>query len=102
MQWQVNGCLSYSDRIGDGFYLIQGMDPYAWNISTEQGRIPSLESLMAIDTRKESSIRVVLVDGASDPGLKELQNWVDRISGSWVSPFDAIQHLSNIVCNRMG
>ena len=101
----MNGCLSYSDKISDGFFLIHGLDPYAWNISTDQGssgRIPSLESLRAIDPRKESSVKVVLVDKLRDPSLNELQKWVQCLSGSWVSTVDVIQQLANIVCSRMG
>lgn len=102
---QVNGCLSYSDKIPDGFYLIHGMDPYAWNLSTDQaasGRVPSLESLKAIDPHNESSVKVVLVDKLRDPGLKELQNWVLQLSSSWITDFDVIHQLANLVCNRMG
>ncbi|PON34210.1 Serine/threonine protein kinase [Parasponia andersonii] len=101
----VNGCLSYSDKIPDGFYLIHGIDPYAWNLSTDQrasGRVPSLESLKAIDPRNESSVKVVLVDELRDNSLKELQNWVLQLSGSWITTADVIHQLANLVCGRMG
>lgn len=101
----MNGCLSYSDKIPDGFYLIHGMDPYAWSLSTDpraSGRIPSLESLKAIDPCNESSVKVVLVDKNRDPSLKELQNWVLLLSSSWFTTVDVIHQLANLVCNRLG
>ncbi|XP_030489676.2 serine/threonine-protein kinase CTR1 isoform X2 [Cannabis sativa] len=101
----VNGCLSYSDKIPDGFYLIDGLDPYAWNLSTDpndSGRIPSLETLKAIRPRNESSVKVVAVDKLRDSGLMELQNWVLRLSSTWFTTVDVIYQLANLVCNRMG
>ncbi|OMO66817.1 hypothetical protein CCACVL1_20983 [Corchorus capsularis] len=101
----VNGSLSYFDKIPDGFYLIHGMDPYAWSISADQGeigRMPSLESLKSIDLNDDTSINVVLIDKLRDPTLKELQNWVLSISSSWVSTKDVIDQLACLVCNRMG
>ena len=35
MASQVNGCLSYSDKVSDGFYRIQGMDPFIWTLCTD-------------------------------------------------------------------
>lgn len=101
----MNGCLSYSDKIPDGFYLIHGMDPYAWNISTDQGssgRVPSLESLKDIDPHNDSSVNVVLIDKLRDRGLKELQHWVLCLSGSWSTTVDVIQQLATLVCTQMG
>ncbi|XP_062091876.1 serine/threonine-protein kinase CTR1-like [Humulus lupulus] len=102
----VNGSLSYSDKIPDGFYLIDGLDPYAWNLSTDpqaSGRVPSLETLKAIHPRNESSVKVVVVDKLRDSGLMELQNWVLRLSSSssWTT-VDLIFQLANLVCSRMG
>ncbi|KAK8579737.1 hypothetical protein V6N12_070047 [Hibiscus sabdariffa] len=101
----VNGILSYFDRIPDGFYLVNGMDPYAWTISADQGEIgqmPSLESLKGIDPHDDLSITVVLIDRLRDPSLKELQNWVLNISSSWISTKEAINQLACFVCNQMG
>ncbi|GMI90403.1 SUGAR-INSENSITIVE 1, CONSTITUTIVE TRIPLE RESPONSE 1 [Hibiscus trionum] len=101
----VNGTLSYFDRIPDGFYLVNGMDPYAWTISADQGEIgqmPSFESLKAIDPHDDLSITVVLVDRLRDPSLKELQNWVLNISNSWISTKEAISQLACLVCNQLG
>ncbi|PPD70901.1 hypothetical protein GOBAR_DD32218 [Gossypium barbadense] len=102
---RVNGILSYFDRLPDGFYQVNGMDPYAWTISADQGEIglmPSIESLRAIDPHADLSITVVLIDRLRDPSLKELQNWVLKISSSWISTKDAINQLACLVCNRMG
>ncbi|EOY19109.1 Map3k delta-1 protein kinase, putative isoform 3 [Theobroma cacao] len=101
----VNGSLSYFDRILDGFYLIHGMDPYAWTISADQGEIgqmPSFDSLKAIDPHDDLSIKVVLIDKLRDPRLRELQNCVLKISSSWVSTKDVIDQLARLVCNQMG
>ncbi|KAK9270924.1 hypothetical protein L1049_026511 [Liquidambar formosana] len=43
----VSGCLSYTDKISDGFYNILGMNPYLWmmcNEFEEGRRLPSLMS----------------------------------------------------------
>ncbi|KAK8643299.1 hypothetical protein V6N13_012602 [Hibiscus sabdariffa] len=101
----VNGILSYFDRIPDGFYLVNGMDPYAWTISADQGEIgqmPSFESLKAINPHDDLSITVVLIDRLRDPSLKELQNWVLNISNSWISTKEAISQLACLVCNQLG
>ncbi|KAF5953974.1 hypothetical protein HYC85_006830 [Camellia sinensis] len=101
----VNGCLSYSDRIPDGFYLIHGMDPYVWTVCTnlqENGRIPSIELLKAADPRIDSSIQVILIDQHSDPSLKELQNRIHRVSCRVVTTEEVVDELAKIICNRMG
>ncbi|KAI5575438.1 hypothetical protein BDE02_10G210600 [Populus trichocarpa] len=94
----VNGCLSYNDRIPDGFYVMHGLDPYTWSISADS-RVPSFESLKAVN---DLSIEVVLVDRLRDPGLKELHN---RVIGLWSgsnTTKDVVEQLANLVCNRMG
>ncbi|KAL9336718.1 hypothetical protein Peur_071206 [Populus x canadensis] len=101
----VSGCLSYLDKIPDGFYLIHGMDPYVWTVCTdlqENGRIPSIESLKSVDPNADSSMEVVLIDQRSDPCLKELQNRVHSISCSCVTTKEVVDQLAKLVCNRMG
>lgn len=101
----VNGCLSYFDKVPDGFYLIHGMNPYVWSMCTdlqENGRIPSLELLKSVDSSIGSSIEAVLVDRRSDPGLKELQNRVLGISCSCTTTKEVVDQLAKLVCNRMG
>ncbi|KAI9086234.1 hypothetical protein K1719_028514 [Acacia pycnantha] len=101
----VNGCLSYPDKIPDGFFLVHGMDPYVWTMCTdlqENGRIPSVESLKSVDPCADSSLEVVLVDQRSDPSLKELQNRAHSISCSSITSKEVVDQLAKLVCNRMG
>ncbi|XP_038691405.1 serine/threonine-protein kinase CTR1-like isoform X2 [Tripterygium wilfordii] len=101
----VNLSLSYLDKIPDGFYLIQGMDPYAWTLSTNQldiGHVPSFESLTAVDPFVDSSIRVVLIHKSRDPVLKELCDRVLAFSCGWTNTEDAVDKLANLVCDQMG
>ncbi|XP_020233574.1 serine/threonine-protein kinase CTR1 isoform X3 [Cajanus cajan] len=101
----VNGCLQYTDKILDGFYLIHGMDAYTWSISTDLqnvGMIPSFESLMSVEPSDDSSIVVVAIDKSRDPGLRELQSRVVSLSNNWITTRDATDQLANLVCSRMG
>ncbi|RYR25926.1 hypothetical protein Ahy_B02g059972 isoform D [Arachis hypogaea] len=101
----VNGCLQYSDKILDGFYLIHGVDAYTWSISSDLqnvGIIPSFESLMSIEPCDDSSIVVVAIDKFRDPGLRELQSRVVSLSSSWNSRKFAAVQVANLVYSRMG
>ncbi|XP_071699193.1 serine/threonine-protein kinase CTR1-like [Rutidosis leptorrhynchoides] len=101
----ANGCLSYFDKVPDGFYLIYGMDPYVWMMCCdlqESGRIPSLELLKAIDTGVESSVEVILIDRRSDPSLRELQNRIHSISCNSITTLEVVDQLAKLVCHRMG
>lgn len=101
----VNGCLSYFDRVPDGFYLIHGMDPYVWSVCNDlqdNGRIPSIESLKAIDPGSDSSIEVILIDRRSDPSLKDLENKIHSVSRNCITTEEVIDQLAKIVCSRMG
>ncbi|CAA3007731.1 serine threonine- kinase CTR1 isoform X1 [Olea europaea subsp. europaea] len=101
----VNGCLSYFDKVPDGFYSIHGMDPYVWTVCSdlqESGHIPSLESLKIMDPSALSSIEVISVDRRSDSSLKELQNWTHNVSSSCMNTKEIVVQLANLVCNRMG
>lgn len=102
---QVHGCLSYSAKIPDGFYLIHGMDSFVWTVCTdlqENGRIPSVDTLKSVDPCIDSSLEVVLVDRCSDPSLKELQNRVNSISCTSITTKEVVDQLSKLVCNHMG
>lgn len=102
---QVNGCLSYFDKVPDGFYLIHGIDSYVWSMCTdmqESGRIPSIESLRSVDPGNGSSIEVILIDRRSDPSLKELQNRVLSISHACITKTEIVDQLAKLVCSRMG
>lgn len=70
----VNGSLGYNDVVQDGFYHVWGMNPRVWtmcNHPQEGNRMPSLESLRAVDP-EDSSVEVVLVDKNGDSHLREL------------------------------
>ncbi|KAG4970638.1 hypothetical protein JHK85_037059 [Glycine max] len=101
----VNGCLSYSDKIPDGFYLIHGMNSFVWTLCTdlhENGRIPSVDMLKSVNPCVVSSLEVVMVDRRSDPSLRDLQNNVHNISCTSITTTDVVDKLSKLVCNRMG
>uniref|UniRef100_A0A1J3D3F3 non-specific serine/threonine protein kinase n=1 Tax=Noccaea caerulescens TaxID=107243 RepID=A0A1J3D3F3_NOCCA len=101
----VNGCLSYYDKVPDGFYMINGLDPYIWTLCIdlhESGRIPSIESLRAVDSGADSSLDAILVDRRSDPSFKELHNRVHDISCSCITTKEVVDQLAKLVCNRMG
>uniref|UniRef100_A0A7N0UWI0 Protein kinase domain-containing protein n=1 Tax=Kalanchoe fedtschenkoi TaxID=63787 RepID=A0A7N0UWI0_KALFE len=101
----VNGCLSYFDKVPDGFYLVDGMNPYMWTMCTdlqESGRIPSIESLKSIDLTSDSSIDVVLVDLRYDLSLKDLLTTAQRISTSCITTHEVAGQLAELVCAHMG
>ncbi|XAR52284.1 Non-specific serine/threonine protein kinase, partial [Bertholletia excelsa] len=101
----VNGCMSYYDKVPDGFYLIHGIDPYIWSISTdvqENGRLPSFDSLKVVEPSDDLSLEVVLIDKSSDPGLKELQNRVLDLSNCGVTGEEMVNHLAELVFSHMG
>ncbi|XP_050380367.1 serine/threonine-protein kinase CTR1 [Argentina anserina] len=101
----VNGCLSYYDKVPDGFYLIHGINSYVWSMCTdmqETSRIPSIESLRSVDPGTGSSIEVTLIDRRSDPSLKELQNRVLSISCACITTTEIVDQLAKLVCSRMG
>ncbi|PHT71053.1 Serine/threonine-protein kinase CTR1 [Capsicum annuum] len=101
----INGCLSYFDKVPDGFYWIFGMDPYVWTVCSvlqESGRIPSIESLKAVDLSKAPSVEVILIDRFNDPRLMELQNRIRSIFPSCVTTEEAVDQLAKLVCDHMG
>ncbi|XP_073033282.1 serine/threonine-protein kinase CTR1-like [Primulina eburnea] len=101
----VNGCLSYFDKVPDGFYSIRGMDPYVWAVCCdlqESGRMPSLESLKSIDSDIVSSVEVISVDRRGDPSLRELRNRIHNMSSSSITTKEVVDHISKLVCNHLG
>ncbi|KAF8115331.1 hypothetical protein N665_0029s0166 [Sinapis alba] len=101
----VNGCLSYYDKVPDGFYMIDGLDPYIWTLCIdlhESGRIPSIESLRAVDSGVDSSLEAIFVDRRVDPTFKELHNRVHDISCSCITTKEVVDQLAKLICNRMG
>uniref|UniRef100_A0A0D9VGK3 non-specific serine/threonine protein kinase n=1 Tax=Leersia perrieri TaxID=77586 RepID=A0A0D9VGK3_9ORYZ len=100
----VNGSLSYSDKVPDGFYLIQGMDPFVWTLCNDVqdgARVPSIESLKAMNPT-ESSIEVVLIDRVTDYDLKQLISTTIDISRSRADSREITTRLAGIVSSKMG
>ncbi|KAB2616985.1 serine/threonine-protein kinase CTR1 [Pyrus ussuriensis x Pyrus communis] len=100
----VSGCLSYNDKISDGFYNILGMNPYLWVLcnDVEEGkRIPSLMSLKEVKPG-ETSMEVLLVDKNGDSRLKELQDKAHQLSCSSENTLILVEKLGKLVAVYMG
>ncbi|KQJ99693.1 hypothetical protein BRADI_3g44707v3 [Brachypodium distachyon] len=100
----VNGSLSYSDKVSDGFYLIQGMDPFIWTLCTDVqdgGRVPSIESLKALNPT-ESSIEIVLIDKVADYDLRQQISTAIDVSRSCADTKEITTRLASIVSVKMG
>ncbi|XP_073004375.1 serine/threonine-protein kinase CTR1 isoform X3 [Typha latifolia] len=100
----VTGCLSYYDKVPDGFYLIQGMDPFIWTLCNdvqEGSRVPSIESLKTIRP-SESSIEVGVIDKIGDIDLRQLQKMASDITCNYATPKDIADQLARLVCTCMG
>lgn len=100
----VSGCLSYNEKISDGFYNILGMNPYLWvmcNDVEEGKRIPSLTSLKEIK-HGETSMEVVLVDKQGDSRLKELQDKAHELSCASENTLVLVEKLGKLVAIYMG
>ncbi|KAL6899846.1 hypothetical protein ACP4OV_006504 [Aristida adscensionis] len=99
----VNGCLSYSDKVPDGFYLIQGMHPFIWTLcsNVHDGRVPSIESLRAVN-HTESSIEVVIVDKVADYDLRQLISTTIDVSRNRADSKEIANRLAGIVSAKMG
>lgn len=100
----VSGCLSYTDKISDGFYNILGMNPYVWlmcNDVEEGRRLPTLMSLMEVDY-SEASMEVVLVDRRGDSRLKELEDKAQELYCASEDTFMLVEKLGKLVAIYMG
>ncbi|KAJ7965834.1 Protein kinase superfamily protein [Quillaja saponaria] len=100
----VSGCLSYSDKISDGFYNILGMNPYLWvmcNNLEEGRRLPSLMALKAIEP-SETSMEVVLVNKHEDSRLKELEDKAQELYCASESTSVLVEKLGKLVAIYMG
>ncbi|KAI4321443.1 hypothetical protein MLD38_034823 [Melastoma candidum] len=100
----VSGCLSYTDKISDGFYNILGMNPYLWvmcNDLEEGKKLPSLMSLKETDP-DESSMEVVLVDKRGDSRLKELEDKAHELSCDSEDTLVLVKRLGKLVAISMG
>ncbi|GAB4839460.1 hypothetical protein Ancab_028982 [Ancistrocladus abbreviatus] len=100
----VSGCLSYNDKISDGFYSILGMNPYVWLMCNdfEDGRqMPSLMSLRSISPT-DTSMEVVLVDQHGDYRLKELEAKAQELSSASENTLVLVEKLGKLVSVHMG
>uniref|UniRef100_A0A7N0UZQ8 non-specific serine/threonine protein kinase n=1 Tax=Kalanchoe fedtschenkoi TaxID=63787 RepID=A0A7N0UZQ8_KALFE len=100
----VSGCLSYADKIIDGFYNILGMNPYLWmmcNDAKEGRQVPSLSSLKAVDY-SDASMEVILVDKYGDVSLKDLEDKAKELSCSSENPMVLVEKLGKLVAAHMG
>ncbi|KAA3476619.1 serine/threonine-protein kinase CTR1-like [Gossypium australe] len=100
----VSGCLSYSDKISDGFYSILGMNPYLWvmcNEFEEGRRLPPLMSLKEIEPN-ETSMEVVLVDKRGDNRLKELEDKAQELYCASENTLVLVEKLGKLVAIYMG
>lgn len=100
----MNGCLSYSDKVTDGFYNILGIDPYMWamcNRSEEGRQLPTLTALRQVDPN-ESSLEVVLVNRRDDPDLMEIERTAFGLYHRLGIGLDLIKVLAKLVSNYMG
>lgn len=100
----VSGCLSYSDKITDGFYSILGMNPYLWamcNELEEGRRLPTLMSLKEIEPSL-SSMEVVLVDKRGDSRLKELEDKAQELYIASENTLVLVEKLGKLVSVYMG
>jgi hypothetical protein len=101
---QVNGYLSWGDKIAHGFYNIMGIDPHLWAMcnATEEGRrLPSLAALRAVDAI-ESSLEVVLVDKGADSVLLDLERRALDLVRALGVTLDLVRRLAVLVSDHMG
>lgn len=100
----VSGCLSYTDKISDGFYNILGMNPYLWvmcNDEEEGKKIPTLMALKAVEP-SEASMEVVLVDRQEDSRLKLLHDKAQELYHSSENILVFVEQLGKLVAINMG
>jgi hypothetical protein len=104
LDYQVSGCLSYTDKITDGFYNILGMNPYLWvmcNDEEEGKRTPTLMALKAIEPG-ETSMEVVLVDRDGDSRLKMLHDKARELYCFFGDTLVFVEQLGKLVAIHMG
>lgn len=100
----MSGCLSYNDKITDGFYNILGMNPYMWvmcNEVEEATRMPSLIALSSVEPN-DSSLEVILVDRRGDSHLRELEDKAQEIYFSAESNLTLAEELGKLVALSLG
>ncbi|KAL0366355.1 UNVERIFIED_CONTAM: Serine/threonine-protein kinase CTR1 [Sesamum radiatum] len=100
----VSGCLSYTDKISDGFYNILGMNPYVWLMCNDMEEGRKMPSLMALKTVEpdDTSLEVILVDRRGDSQLRELEDKAQEIYFSAESTLVLAERLGQLVAVYMG
>lgn len=101
---QVNGCLSYADKLLDGFYNILGMNPSLWvmcNDLEEGKRPPPLISLREVEP-SDTSMEVVLLDEREDSRLKELEDKAQELLCDSENTLVLVKELGKLVAISMG
>ncbi|KAK4789138.1 hypothetical protein SAY86_020457 [Trapa natans] len=100
----VNGCLSYADKLLDGFYNILGMNPSLWfmcNNLEEGKKPPPLISLGEVEP-SETSMEVILLDKREDLRLKELEDKAQELHCGAENTFVLVKELGKLVAVSMG
>nr|GMD91312.1 serine/threonine-protein kinase CTR1 [Ipomoea batatas] len=100
----VSGCLSYADKISDGFYNILGMNPYLWvmcNNLEEGSRLPSLMALKGVEP-SDTPMEVVLIDRRGDSKLRELEDKAQEIFFAAENTLVLAEKLGKLVAVHMG
>ncbi|KAJ6825392.1 serine/threonine-protein kinase CTR1-like [Iris pallida] len=100
----VNGCLSFYDKVMDGFFNIMGMDPFLWAMcnDSEEGRnLPSLAALREVDP-SESPMEVVLVDRLGDPRLRVMEDKALECYYACGISLELVKNLGRMVSDFMG
>lgn len=104
LNFQVSGCLSYADKISDGFYNILGMNPYLWvmcNNLEEGSRLPSLMALKGVEP-SDTPMEVVLIDRRGDSKLRELEDKAQEIFFAAENTLVLAEKLGKLVAVHMG
>ncbi|XP_074576572.1 serine/threonine-protein kinase CTR1 [Curcuma longa] len=100
----VNACLSYSDKITDGFYNILGMDPHLWAMCNEPEvgrRLPTLMALNTVDPN-DSSMEVILVHKYADHNLSQLEDRALEYYCALGFTLELVEKLAKLVSDFMG
>lgn len=100
----VNGNLGYNEKLDDGFYHIYGINPYIWTICSgagEKGRMPSLESLRAMN-HLEVSVEVVYVNRSCDSYIQELEDRAITLAYESADARQLSEVLGKLVSDTMG
>ncbi|XP_047327768.1 serine/threonine-protein kinase CTR1-like [Impatiens glandulifera] len=100
----ISGCLSYSDRISDGFYNILGINPNLWvmcNDHEEGKRLPSLVALKAVEP-SDPSMEVVIIDRNGDSRLRELEDKAQQLYFTSKRSSVLVEKLGKLVAIYMG